>query len=233
MSSDGHMVDFDRFGRITASVVPAITRTDPYHSRKWAFRVTTGREPIRPPGPDAARGLGHEEDAISAVESQLAALAQPGRFVAHRTIDWLGASPDGFIREWHENVQFDIPVEAKCPRKLHIEVPPWYLDQIQTQLEVCDAPYAYFVSWTDDFQRVIKVLRSAEWWDRTYPILKSFYEDFILHDIEPPTSPRRGGKGGGKNNPDSMKEQIAIAEARIENPVPVMKRGRGRPKKEM
>lgn len=189
--ADDHMVDFDRFGKITASVVGAITRTDPYHSRKWAWRVVTGREPIRPPGADAARGLEHEEDAISAVESQLAVLAIPGRFVCHRDIGWLGASPDSFIREFYENVEYLIPIEAKCPRKLHIEIPAWYYDQIQTQLEVCDAPYAYFVSWTEDSHRVVKVERSPEWWAQTYPVLKSFYEEFVLPDIEPPKSSRR------------------------------------------
>ena len=231
MSSDGHMVDFDRFGRITASVVPAITRTDPYHSRKWAWRVITGREPIRQPGPDARRGLEHEEDAITVVESQLAVLALPGRFVPHRDIDWLGASPDAFIREFYEDIELTIPVEGKCPRNLHIDIPPWYYDQVQTQLECCNCPYGYFVSWTENQQYVKKVVRSEPWWRETYPVLKQFYDEFVAPDIEPPTSPRRGSKGGAKNNEDQKKEQLESAAARVDDPPPVVKRGRGRPRK--
>ena len=229
--SDDHMTDFDRFGRITASVVGAITRTDPYHSRKWAWRAVTGREPIRNPGPDAVRGLAHEKDAVASVEVELATLALPGRFVCHRDIDWLGASPDGFILESVGDEEFYIPVEAKCPRNLHIEIPPWYYDQVQTQLECCNCPHAYFVSWLEDYQKVHKVPRDPEWWTRTYPVLLEFYEQYVKPDIEPPTSPRRGSKGGAKKNADLIQESIEIAKVRLEHPVPAVKRGRGRPKK--
>jgi len=189
--ADNHMTDFDRFGKITASLVPAILRSDPTRSRKWAWRCITGREPPSQPGPDASRGLEHEEDAVAALESERAALALPGRFVNHRDIDWLGASPDGFLKEIHENVEYLIPIEAKCPRVLHTEIPARYYDQVQTQLEVCDAPYAYFVSWTDECSMVIRVERSAEWWANAYPQLRSFHEEFVLPDIEPPKSSRR------------------------------------------
>jgi YqaJ-like viral recombinase domain len=208
MSSDGHMTDFDRFGRITASVVPAITRTDPTKSRKWAWRVITGREPVRTPGPDAARGLEHEEDAIAAAEAQLVVLAMPGRFVAHRNILWLGASPDGFIVETLDGIEYEIPVEAKCPRVLHVEIPPWYYDQVQTQLECCDAPYAYFVSWTQEFHKIIKIARDKDWWEKTYPMLKDFYEQYIVPDIEPPQSPRRGKKPTRKELMQQQAEMV-------------------------
>src|ERR1700759_1548847 len=134
------MTDLDRFGRITASVVPAILRSDQNHSAKWAWRVITGREPIKPAQWDQQRGLDHEEDAIAAVEVQLATLALPGRFVAHPTLLWLGASPDGFIVESICDASGDliddfyIPIEAKCPRQLHAIVPPMYYDQMQVQL---------------------------------------------------------------------------------------------------
>lgn len=218
--TDGHMTDFDRFGRITASVVPAILRSDPYHSRKWAWRVITGREPIRKPGWDAKRGLTHEEDAIAVVEAQLAVLALPGRFVPHRDIGWLGSSPDGFIREEYAGFKYYIPVEAKCPRGIHIDVPPWYYDQVQTQLECCNCPYGYFVSWTDSQQYVKKVERSIIWWQNSYPVLKEFYEKYIEPDVCPPVSPRR--------------KAVNAQEAQTPSPddnVPVVKRGRGRPRK--
>lgn len=200
-NEDGHMTDFDRFGRITASVVPAILRSSK-QSRKWAWRVVTGREPVRGYiGADAARGNEHEEDAVAVVESQLAALALPGRFVCHPGIDWLGASPDGFLVEAVAtkikgkrkmlSVEMEIPIEAKCPRELHMEIPPMYYDQVQTQLECCNAPYAYFVSWVSDSQRVIKVYRDAAWWAKSYPVLLEFYETYVVPDVEPPRSERR------------------------------------------
>lgn len=195
MTDDGHMTDFDRFGRITASVVPAILRSSK-QSRKWAWRVITGREPVHGyVGHDIVRGLEHEEDAVAAVEVQLAALALPGRFVCHGSIDWLGASPDGFIVErvriGRKYTDYQIPIEAKCPRELHVEIPEMYYDQVQTQIECCNVPYAYFVSWTGEAQRVIKVVRDHGWWARNLPILQEFYEEFVVKDVEPPNSKRR------------------------------------------
>lgn len=193
--SDEHMTDFDRFGRITASVVAAILRVPgETKSRKWAWRVITGREPIKPAGWDQQRGLDHEEDAVAAVEVELCALAKPGRFVAHPTFHWLGASPDGFIEEIIHlgySHPLDIPIEAKCPRQLHVEVPPVYFAQMQIQLECCDVPHGYFVSWTEEFQRVIKVYRDPAWWATNAPILLDFYKSYVVTDLEPPKSPRR------------------------------------------
>lgn len=187
---DGHMTDFHRFGAITASVVSAILRVEgETRSRKWAFRVITGREKERPANWDQARGLDHEEDAIAHAEVQLCALARPGRYVAHHSIPFLGASPDGFIFE----AEREIPLEAKCPRKLHVAVPPMYYAQMQVQLECCDAPYGYFVSWVEDSeaQFMQRVERDAAWWVWAWPQLEEFHKLYIETDIEPPQSPRR------------------------------------------
>jgi hypothetical protein len=201
--ADGHMTDFDRFGRITASVVSAILRSEgETRSGKWAWRVITGREPITPPGPDCERGLEHEDDAIAAAEVQLCTLAKPGRFVVHPELPWLGASPDGFITELvpyppdrYQDRQYfecDIPIEAKCPRQLHSTVPPKYYDQVQTQIECCNVPYAYFVSWTENGgQWVTKIERDVGWWLRSKPILEDFYDKYVVPDIEPPRAERR------------------------------------------
>lgn len=184
------MEDFARFGRITASLVSAILRCEgEKKSRKWAWRVITGREPESEPGPDAQRGLDHEQDAISELEVELCLLAHPGRFVKHPTIPWLGASPDAFIME--NGVA--IPVEAKCPRQLHVDVPPMYLAQVQTQMECCNAPYEYFVSWVEnnEHQFVKRVDRDPAWWAWAYPQLEEFYLQYVKPDIEPPVSKRR------------------------------------------
>ncbi len=187
IADDGHMTDFERFGRITASVVPGILRSNPQMSRKKAWRIVTGREPVHDAGWDAKRGLEHEEDAVTALEVELCALALPGRFVAHPVIGWLGASPDGFIADG----ELLIPIEAKCPRQLHASVPEMYIDQMQTQLECCDAPYGWFVSWVNDGQWMQKVKRDPEWWAKNYQVLKEFYEEYVVKDIEPPRSSRR------------------------------------------
>lgn len=201
------MIDFNRFGSITASVVSAILRVEgETRSRKWAWRVITGREKERPANWDQQRGLNHEEDAIAYAEAELCTLARAGRYIVHPRISWLGASPDGFVMEdvllyvkqdeiavYEAYLKKEIPVEAKCPRLLHVEVPPIYYAQIQIQLECCDVPHGYFVSWVEnsDAQFVKKVMRDAAWWDAAFPVLEQFYTDYVLADVEPPKSKRR------------------------------------------
>lgn len=198
--SDDHLLDIQRFNKITASVAAAILRIEGCtQSRKWAWRVITGKEPERIPGPDCQRGLDHEEDAISSLEAELGVLARPGRFVCHPTIPWLGASPDSFLLEWvmqhAASREIEIPIEAKCPRVLHASVPPMYYCQMQIQLECCDAPHGYFVSWTEEGQWVQKVMRDAAWWKQHYPTLEWFYKEYVERDVEPPRSERRSKHG--------------------------------------
>jgi hypothetical protein len=194
--NDDHLLDLDRIGKITASIVGAILRLEGCQSRKWAWRVVTGREKRRAPNFDQLRGIQHEDDALAALQLELDDLAMPGRFICHPTIPWLGASPDGFIVDG--SCALGAPCEVKCPRVLHSVIPDMYYAQHQVQLECCQAPYGYFGSWTEEGQWIKKVERDPVWWSANYPILETFYNDYIKPDIEPPVSPRRSKNVDGK-----------------------------------
>lgn len=208
--SDDHLIEFERAGRITASIVGAILRHDPYHSRKWAWRVVTGREPEHEPGWDARRGLDHEEDAVETVEIEFGKLASPGRFVPHPAIGWLGGSPDAFLMESVPDLDglVEIPIECKCPRLVHAEIPAHYYDQVQVQIECCGVPHGYFVSWVNDRQQVWKVERDPKWWSENFPLLKEFYEEYIQKDVEPPRSKRRSKEECTAPTPESNSSPI-------------------------
>jgi hypothetical protein len=111
-----------------------------------------------------------------------------------------------------DGVEFAIPVEAKCPRQLHVQIPPMYYAQVQVQLACCDAPHGYFVSWVEDSdaQYVEKIERDPVWWAENYPVLEAFYNEFVLPDVEPPNSPRRGKKGGRISDADRMKDHAEM-----------------------
>jgi hypothetical protein len=207
-NADGHLTDFERFGRVTSSVTAAILGHST-QSQKWAWRVITGREPYRAPSYDMVRGIEHEPDAVASLEIDLGVLTEEGGFVPHPTLDWLGASPDAIIVGEHK-----YPVEAKCPRALHTYVPLMYFDQIQVQLECLDSPYGYFVSWVEDSdaQFVRKVERSKEWADMFLPKLEAFHRDYVLTDIEPPTA-KRGTKINGKETWDTVLAAVAAEAA--------------------
>lgn len=208
-NEDGHLTDFERFGRVTSSVAAAILGHDT-RSQKWAWRVITGREPYRAPTYDMARGIEHEQDAVVSLEIDLGVLTEPGGFVPHPVLDWLGASPDATVIVG----SLRIPVEAKCPRKLHVHVPLKYFHQIQVQLECLDAPYGYFVSWVEDSdaQFVVKVERSEEWRRLFLPELERFYNEYVVTDIEPPKAKR-----GSKLNGDSTWDMALAAAAEAAN----------------
>lgn len=193
--SDDHLIDFNRAGRITASVVAAILRCDMHNrSRKWAWRVITGREPIKPDTYDTARGRDHEEDALIDLQCELGIYCESGRFVPHPELDWLGASPDAI---WMDHGGVLIPIEVKCPREQHIYIPDGYYAQIQTQMQCMKAPYSYFGSWVHDKDIYVqKVDLDAEWWTKNFPVLLEFYELYIKTDTEPPKSQRRSKKDG-------------------------------------
>jgi len=207
---DGHMEDFDRFGRVTSSVAAAILGHDT-RAPKWAWRVITGREPYRAPNYDMVRGLEHEADAVASLEIDLGVITEKGGFIAHPTLDWLGASPDATIREG----AIRIPVEAKCPRKLHTHVPLKYFHQIQVQLECMGAPYGYFVSWVEDSdaQFVVQVERDQVWVDYFLPKLKAFHDKFVGPDMEPPNA-ARGTKVNGDSTWDTVRAAVIAEMAR-------------------
>lgn len=204
-NDDGHMEHFDRFGRVTSSVASAILGHDT-RSAKWAWRTIMGREREKPVTPDMQRGLDNEHRAVEELEIDLGVLTESGGFFAHPSLDWLGASPDAIIREG----SLLIPVEAKCPRKLHTYVPLKYFHQIQVQLECLDAPYGYYVSWVEDSdaQFVVRVDRSDFWRDTFLPLLHDFHRDYVVRDIEPPTAKR-----GSKLNGDSSWQEAMAAVA--------------------
>lgn len=209
IEDDGHMEAFARFGRVTSSVASAILGHDT-RSSKWAWRVITGREPDKPVTPDQLRGLENEHHAIESLEIDLGVLTKKGGFIAHPTLDWLGASPDAIIFDG----DLRIPVEAKCPRKLHTYVPLKYFHQIQVQVECLDAPYGYYVSWVEDSdaQFVVRVDRNADWKRLFLPRLYEFHRHFVDGDIEPPTA-KRGSKLNGDS---SWEEAMAVAAAEAE-----------------
>lgn len=202
---DGHLTDFERFGRVTSSVASAILGHDT-KSAKWAWRTILGREPDKPVTPDMLRGIENEHNAVESLEIDLGVFTKPGGFIPHRDFKWLGASPDARFQVgdlW-------IPVEAKCPRKLHTYVPLKYFHQIQVQLECMDAPYGYFVSWVEDSdaQFVTRVDRNEFWREHYLPKLHDFHRDYVVRDIEPPTAKR-----GSKLNGDSSWEEAMAAVA--------------------
>ena len=105
-------------------------------------------------------------------------------FIRHPEHEWLGASPDILIED-------DMLGEIKCPfnQQIYPAIPPYYMAQVQGQLEVANKRAAHFICWTPAAIQVWAVQRSHEYWDWLHLRLADFWT-WVQAGIEPPREAR-------------------------------------------
>ena len=122
--------------------------------------------------------------------------------IDHPTIDWMAASPDGYIvRLAHENGVIKTPhevveraaFEIKCPgshlRDTEGNVMPdammkflkkknnpayYYLAQCHMEMVALGTPINYFYMWTPWYSRLWKIHFDQSYWEQTIQVLKAF-----------------------------------------------------------
>jgi YqaJ-like viral recombinase domain len=98
-------------------------------------------------------GIDHEKDAIAAFERETGLLVWPAGLVLHPTIEFFGATPDGFVYVWIEDREVVVPLEAKCPTtqtfiewRMANEIPDRHRLQLLAQMSCCEALLGIFVA---------------------------------------------------------------------------------------
>ncbi len=130
---------------ITASEVGSVLGTNPYMSSAQVLRNKVG---VGTPftGNAATRwGTEHEDQVRDRFCAEYGEVCHETGCIPHATVPFLGASPDGILES-------GAVLEIKCPmRRQPIQgvhnVPPYYMSQMQLQMEVCDLDKCYFVEW--------------------------------------------------------------------------------------
>jgi putative phage-type endonuclease len=101
--------------------------------------------------------------------------------VQHKTIAWLGGSPDGVTSD-------GILVEIKCPPNRKIKpglhgVPSYYIHQVQMLMHVCDLETCHFVQYkpymgefAPEVFEVTTIARDPNWWSTNMPKLSETWE---------------------------------------------------------
>jgi putative phage-type endonuclease len=127
-------------------------------------------------------GTNHEEEAREAFEYDQGVKVVPATFVVHPTINWLGASPDGYVRDY-------ALLEIKCPFGLRdkpkpvpfksINIQPHYYAQMQIQMYCTDKICCYFWQWTPHDQKLEIVDYDPIWIEVNLPKLEAFYNEFL------------------------------------------------------
>lgn len=175
-----------RKGRVTGSMVGAALGLDPNTSRDEAMRRMVRAYqglPSEFEGNIATTwGTNHEEEAREAFEYDQSMNVAPASFVVHPTLPWLGASPDGYVRDY-------ALLEIKCPFGLRdkpkpvpfksIKEQPHYYAQMQIQMYCTDKIACYFWQWTPNDTKLEIVDFDPIWIEVNLPKLEAFYKEFL------------------------------------------------------
>ena len=127
-------------------------------------------------------GTNHEEEAREAFEYDQGVQVASATFVVHPKLPWLGASPDGYVRDY-------ALLEIKCPFSLRdkpkpvpfksINVQPHYHAQMQIQMYCTDRVACYFWQWTPHDHKLEIVDINYTWISENMPKLEAFYQEFL------------------------------------------------------
>lgn len=173
-----------RRNRVTASLVGAILGVAPYMSRENAMRRMV-RDYHGAPSEftgNVATEWGTYNEAGARFDFELETGISVRECVFFMRDDWAGASPDGLIGE-------DSLLEIKCPFGIRndenpkfktLDDLPHYFAQVQFQLWVTGRREAYFWQWSPKKTHLEVVLYSQNWIDKNIPLLRAFYDEYLL-----------------------------------------------------
>jgi putative phage-type endonuclease len=170
-----------REGKLTASGFAQAAGLGP-GSRQQLWRRLMGLEQFH--GNEATDwGTENEPNALAAYQAHCVDLdsnVELVGFMVHPEYDWLGASPDLLINA-------DGTGEIKCPMSqvIYPEVPPYYMAQMQGQLEVTNREWCDFIVWTPERMSVRRVIRSREYWQWLHVRIAEFWM-YVVAQVEPP-----------------------------------------------
>lgn len=118
-----------------------------------------------------AHGVKYEDEARDIYAAARNERVHEVGFYIHETYPFIGASPDGITESGRL-------IEIKCPTgDLRTSVPDYYMTQIQTCLEVLDLEECDYIEYKPGLpQMVIRVARDRDWFARTLPVLRSFWD---------------------------------------------------------
>lgn len=180
-----------RKSKVTGSMVGAILGVNPWATPDDAMRTMVrshfGAESEFTGNIATEYGVMNEPNAIIDLEITRGYDVEEVGFIVHPELEWLGASPDGFIKS-------DSVVEIKCPFGKRHDVDPNFLPAIdqphyyaQTQIEMycSQREWCYFYQWSPYGDKLESYQLDQDWIDENIPKLKAFYDQFLIECKDP------------------------------------------------
>jgi len=174
-----------RKGMLTSSDVATALGENPYCKPDALFRMKTHKLSVEKvfTGNYATRwGHKYEPEARREYEKQTGEFVYCFSLIPHPTIPWLGGSCDGITASGRL-------VEIKCPtsRPIYHEIPPYYMPQVQTLLEILDLDVCDFVQYKPadprwgpmQYDRLV-IKRDKRWFAQKLPILQDYWNRVVL-----------------------------------------------------
>ena len=173
-----------RVGKVTGSNVGAILGLDPnrgpddvlramvrdYHGAEREFKGNVATD----------YGNMHEAGAIAEFEMEFGKEVTETGFHQHPELEWLGASPDGYVGTGNELIEVKCPYGKRDGGELKtLEEQPHYYAQIQIELYCTSAERCYFYQWSPHATRCEVVEPDNEWILENEPKLWAFYQAYL------------------------------------------------------
>ena len=181
-----------RIGKVTGSNVGAILGLDPNRDRKDVMRAMVrdahGADKEWSGNIATQWGQTHEDEAKEDFEGDTGLSVEKASFVIHPSMQWLGASPDGYVGD-------DAVLEVKCPfgkRKAtspaefkSLEEQPHYLAQMQIEMLVTGRSRCFFWQWAPGAFKLEVVHADPEYQAKIVAELEVFYQDYLRECADP------------------------------------------------
>ena len=175
--------------RITGSTIHKAVGCDGLSKQKDHFEKVICGIPENEPSEEIKAAMEHgvinEINAVATVVGKIIPVVEPTlKFCEEGCVPieqsdgsvFMVVSPDGSLRQDSSLDTTEVAVEIKCPvKQVHIEFPPRYLLQCLSEIQVLDARYLLFVSWTEDCTTVFKVERNDNLLTKAMSVAVSIY----------------------------------------------------------
>lgn len=175
-----------RRGRITGSAIGAILGHSPFDKPRDVMRRMVRNyhgAPSEFQGNAATQyGQFHEEYAIADFELATGLKVAETGFHVHPDIPWLGASPDGFVKDGKAVIEVKCPFSKrneKTPIFKSAKEQPHYYAQMQYEMLCTGTRECYFWQWAQGGSMIETIAFDQSYIDETLPKLEAFYNDYL------------------------------------------------------
>ena len=170
----------ERRGKLTASVAGAAIGVNPYQTPLALYKQLTGL--VEFSGNFMTQyGTNNEPNGLLEYSIMSRAEVFPTGFHMHRTLPWLGGSPDGLVGD-KGLVEVKCPFGNKKPMWEDYTIPLQYFVQVQVLMEVTDREWCDLIAWRPNEQRVWRFERYRDFMQSILPAMANFHAAISMEE---------------------------------------------------